>query len=85
MLFVVERLAQLLHTVELEVVLNGRQGHGAGIALWHLKRYVGGVKIARVIAESSTKAVYTSSWVRPYDLGEDSSADFIASPVILGE
>jgi len=46
----VERLAQLLHIVELRVVLNGRQGHGAGIALWHLKRYVGGVKIARVIA-----------------------------------
>ena len=33
MLFVVERLAQLLHTFELQVVLNGRQGHGAGIAL----------------------------------------------------
>jgi hypothetical protein len=50
---------------------------------YQLKRYAGGVRIARVIAESSTQATYTVSWARPNPPIDGSN--FIASPTTLGE
>jgi hypothetical protein len=41
-----------------------------------LRRY-SDVKITRVIAVSSTKATFKVTWDKPYDLGEDCSADTI--------
>jgi hypothetical protein len=50
---------------------------------WHHKRGAGGVKIARVLAVSSTQATYKVDWNRPYDLGERLAIDDIADSEVV--
>ena len=50
---------------------------------YQLKRYTDGVKIARVIAESSTKATYTIDWLQPNP--PINASDNLTSPTTLGE
>jgi len=50
---------------------------------WQLKRYAAGVRIARVIAESITKATYTIDWLQPNP--PINASDNLTSPTTLGE
>jgi len=49
---------------------------------YQLKRNPGGVVIARSIAVSSTKATFSVSWNKPYELGDGTSDAIVAEHVL---